>query len=165
VTGQERAHAWDIPKVATAVTGNFGARACTDVYATWCVRVGDDTPFIVVTETKFRDRFARFLRLKGTFVSSALRAHTPPARTHTSERLLKVNVRAILVRISRAGQLSLKHSCLPKVATAVTGQERAHACDSNDRVRNFGARACTDICATWCVRVGTALHVRVYWDG
>ena len=58
------------------------------------------------------------------------------------------------------------HACdIPKVATAVTGQERAHACDSNDRARNLGARACTDVCATWCVLVGTALHVRVYWDG
>ncbi len=27
------------------------------------------------------DRFAGFLRLKGTFVTGALRAHTPPART------------------------------------------------------------------------------------
>ena len=56
-----------------------------------------------------------------------------------------------------------------KNGPVVTGQERAHACDipkvATAVTGNFGARACTDVCATWCVRVGTALHVRVYWDG
>ena len=54
------------------------------------------------------DRFARFLRLKGTFVSIALHAHTLPARTQSCERLLKVNVRAILVRISRVSSSSMR---------------------------------------------------------